>query len=155
MSRRASTALAVLLGSLAFAAPAGLELRIHEIQGAAHLSPYDGQLVSGVPGVVTARSSNGFWMQDPAPDTDPATSEGIFVFTGGAPPAAAVVGNAVTVGGRVQEFRAGCFPSCSPSASAFDNLSTTEIVTPTVAAAGTRSIAPTLVGPGGRVPRPP
>jgi uncharacterized protein len=35
---------------------------IQEIQGAAHISPFAGQNVSGVPGIVTARSSNGFWM---------------------------------------------------------------------------------------------
>ena len=38
-----------------------------------------------VPGVVTAVTTNGFWMQDPDSDSDEATSEGIFVFTGGAP----------------------------------------------------------------------
>ena len=40
---------------------------IHDIQGAAHLSPLDGQAVVDVPGVVTRRSTNGFWMQDDAP----------------------------------------------------------------------------------------
>ena len=54
---------------------------IHEIQGAGHLSPLSGQAVANVPGIVTARRSNGFYMQDPAPDADDATSEGIFVFT--------------------------------------------------------------------------
>ncbi|MEP6704700.1 MAG: choice-of-anchor D domain-containing protein, partial [Acidobacteriota bacterium] len=54
---------------------------IHEIQGAAHISPLVGQQVVGVAGIVTSKASNGFFMQDPAPDADPATSEGIFVFT--------------------------------------------------------------------------
>src|SRR5215203_4030823 len=75
---------------------------IHEILGAAHISPLAGQNVSSVPGIVTARSSNGFWMQDPNPDADDATSEGIFVFTTSAP---TPVGDAVQVSGRVQEFR--------------------------------------------------
>ena len=48
----------------------GLALRIHEIQGSAHLSSYDGDLVSRVPGVVTAVAANGFWFQDPQPDSD-------------------------------------------------------------------------------------
>ena len=48
----------------------GLALRIHEIQGTAHLSPYDGDLVSQVPGVVTAVTTNGFWYQDPQPDVE-------------------------------------------------------------------------------------
>ena len=58
---------------------------IHDIQGAAHISPLVGQTFGNVPGIVTAKRSNGFNLQDPNPDTDPATSEGIFVFTGSAP----------------------------------------------------------------------
>ena len=45
--------------------------QIWEIQGASHLSSFDGQQVFGVEGVVTARASNGFWMTDPTPDADP------------------------------------------------------------------------------------
>ena len=44
--------------------------RIHEIQGAAHLSPFSGQDVSGVEGVVTVERSSSFWMQDLTPDSD-------------------------------------------------------------------------------------
>ncbi|HEU0252562.1 MAG TPA: endonuclease/exonuclease/phosphatase family protein, partial [Pyrinomonadaceae bacterium] len=44
----------------------------------------------------------GFFMQDPVPDSDPATSEGIFVFVGGLP--AVAVGDAVTVTGTATEF---------------------------------------------------
>ena len=110
----------------------GLTLRIHDIQDHAHLSPYDGSLVSQVPGVVTAITPSGFYMQDPLPDSDPRSSEGIFVFG----TTAVVQGTAVQVSGRVQEFRAGCFPSCPPTASGFDNLTITEIVTPTVVPAG-------------------
>ena len=75
---------------------------IWQIQGAGHLSPLDGQLVFGVEGVVTAVSSSGFWMTDPTPDDDDATSDGIFVFRG-----AAAVGDLVAVDGRVDEFRSG------------------------------------------------
>ena len=129
----------------------GLALRIHEIQGTAHLSPYDGDLVSLVPGVVTAVGANGFWYQDPQPDSSVATSEGIFVFTG-SPPGVAV-GASVLVSGRVQEFRPGCTPSCPPTNSAFANLTTTELVTPTVVSTGAGpAIPPTVLGLGGRVP---
>ncbi|MDQ3716736.1 MAG: Ig-like domain-containing protein, partial [Actinomycetota bacterium] len=61
-------------------------LRIHDVQGRQHLSPYRDFLVGGVPGVVTAvrqTGSRGFYLQDPSPDDDPRTSEGIFVFVGG------------------------------------------------------------------------
>ena len=121
----------------------GLELRIHEIQGDRHLSPYDGDVVSGVPGVVTARRSNGFYLQDPQPDGDDATSEGVLVFTGGAPPAAAAVGAAVRVSGRVDEFRFDDAP---------EDLTITEITQSTVTADGTGTVTPTVIGPGGRVP---
>ena len=47
-------------------------------------------IVAGVPGVVTATRFNGFYIQDPKPDRDDRTSEGIFVFTGSPVPAAAV-----------------------------------------------------------------
>jgi predicted extracellular nuclease len=131
----------------------GVPARIREIQGAAHLSPLNNVAVSNVPGVVTARASNGFWFQDPTPDADPATSEGVFVFTSSAPPAAAAVGQAVMVSGRVQEFRAGCTPSCDPGSSAFDNLTVTEIVNPVVTAAGPGAAIPvTIIGAAGRIP---
>ena len=128
----------------------GLALRIHDIQSTQHLSPYDGSLVSLVPGVVTAVSSSGFWFQDPEPDADVRTSEGIFVFTGSPP--GVIVGSDVRVSGRVQEFRAGCTPTCLPTSSAFDNLTITEIVTPTATAVGVGTVPPTVVGLGGRVP---
>jgi hypothetical protein len=56
-------------------------LHVHTIQGAGHISPFNGQAVAAVPGIVTAVRSSGFYMQDPEPDADDATSEGIFVYT--------------------------------------------------------------------------
>ncbi len=106
--------------------PTGTPAKIHEIQGAAHRSPLVGQKVIEVPGIVTAVSGNGFWFQDPNPDADPATSEGLFVFTGGAP--GVVVGNSVQVAGTVAEFRPG---------SSATNLSSTELTSPTVTVTGT------------------
>jgi predicted extracellular nuclease len=135
-------------------------LRIHDIQGRQHMSPYRGSFAVAVPGVVTARRFNGFYYQDPQPDSDVRTSEGIFVFTGATPPAAATVGAAVLVTGRVTEFRAGCTPTCTPpdfpagdfGSSAFPNLSTTQIDRAVVVPGGTGTITPTVVGAGGRVP---
>ena len=135
-------------------------LRIHDIQGRQHLSPYRGSFALAVPGVVTARRFNGFYFQDPQPDADERTSEGMFVFTGSTPPAAAAVGAAITVSGRVTEFRAGCTPTCTPpdfpagefGSSAFPNLTVTEMDRATVTPTGAGTIAPTVVGAGGRVP---
>lgn len=82
--------------------------RIHDIQGSGRISPIVGQNLTNVPGIVTATrttgSSRGFWMQDPAVDADPLTSEGIFVFTGSTSPTV-VSGDSVLVSGRVTEFR--------------------------------------------------
>lgn len=78
---------------------------IHEIQGAGAASPRVGESLSTT-GIVTGRKSNGFFLQTPDADADadPATSEGVFVFTSSAPPAAAAVGNRVRVSGTVVEF---------------------------------------------------
>jgi predicted extracellular nuclease len=117
---------------------------IHDIQGASHTSPKAGEAVSNVNGVITAKRSNGFYIEDPAPDADDATSEGIFVFTNANP--TQNVGDAVRVSGTVAEFRAG--------GSSSTNLTTTEIASPTVVVLSTGNVlpGPTLIGSGGRVP---
>ncbi len=78
---------------------------IHDIQGAGASSPHVGQALN-TRGIVTGRKSNGFFLQssDADADADPATSEGIFVFTSTTPPAAAAMGNLVRVSGTVIEF---------------------------------------------------
>ena len=50
--------------------------RIHDAQGAAHISPLNGDRLAAVPGIVTALRTNGFYFQDPQPDTDPHFSAG-------------------------------------------------------------------------------
>jgi predicted extracellular nuclease len=120
---------------------------IHEIQGAGHTSPLAGTAVSGVQGIVTAKRSNGYYMQDPTPDSDPETSDGILVFTSSAP--AVNVGDAVRVAGSVAEFR--------PGGASTANLTTTEITSPTTTvlppAQGGNTLPPTtVIGAGGRVP---
>ncbi len=123
-------------------------LRIHDVQGAAHISPYNGQDVSGVEGVVTWERSSSFYMEDPTPDADDATSEGILVFGSGLG-ALVNVGDNVRVGGRVLEFRPG-------GSGGLDNLTTTEITTPglsvTVLSSGSALPGPTVLGTGGRIP---
>jgi uncharacterized protein len=120
-------------------------VRIHDIQGAAHISPKANLSVGNVPGIVTAKRTNGFYMQDPDPDADPATSEGIFVFTSSAP-TGVNVGDQVSVSGTVQEFR--------PGGASSANLTTTELSSPTTMVLSTGNLlpAPTVLGTGGRVP---
>ncbi len=109
---------------------------IHDIQGTTRISPYAGKTVTDVAGIVTGvrtyGSSRGFWIQDPNPDADPATSEGVFVFTSSVPKVA--VGDAVTVSGTISEF--------VPGGTSSGNQALTEIVRPTV----------TVVSSGNAVP---
>ena len=124
-------------------APPATAVRIREIQGASHISPRNGQSVSAVPGIVTGIRSNGFYLQDPNPDADVATSEGIFIFTNSAPTVA--VGDSVQVSGTVQEFRAG-------GSDGLTNLTTTEIISPVITpvSSGNPLPEPILLGAGGR-----
>jgi hypothetical protein len=80
----------------------GTGLSIHYIQGTGEVSPLEGQNVEDVPGIVTAVHSEGFYMQEPNPDGDVDTSEGIYVHLGSAPPVSD--GDAVEVDGLVTEY---------------------------------------------------
>lgn len=106
----------VALALAALYSPASHALTIGEIQGTDHLSSFAGATVSGVDGIVTAVSSNGFWMQDVVADNNPLTSDGIYVYTGGR--VRPVVGDRVLASGRVDEYRPG---------GAATNLTTTEL----------------------------
>ena len=96
---------------------------IAQIQGTSHTSPYKGKLVNGVRGVVTAISTSGYWIQSTTPDADPATSEGLFVFTNKAAITVST-GDDVTLDGSISEYR--------PGGGA--NLTTTELTGPKVTA---------------------
>ncbi|MBG0856265.1 endonuclease/exonuclease/phosphatase [Streptomyces spinoverrucosus] len=113
--------------TVVIASPAQADaVRIHDIQGSTRISPYAGQQVTDVAGIVTGvrtyGSSRGFWIQDPSADADPATSEGIFVFTSSAPKVA--VGDSVTVSGTVSEY--------VPGGTSSGNQALTEITRPTI-----------------------
>ncbi|MGW3142673.1 endonuclease/exonuclease/phosphatase family protein [Streptomyces sp. NPDC001139] len=131
--------------AVALTSPAHADsVRIHDVQGTTRISPYAGQKVADVPGIVTGTrtygSSRGFWMQDPTPDDDPATSEGVFVFTSSTPKVA--VGDSVTVSGTVSEY--------VPGGTSSGNQSVTEITKPTVATVSTGNAvpAPTVIDAG-------
>src|SRR5690606_33600262 len=96
--------------SIVLAAPATAdttETRIHDVQCTGRISPMVGESVT-VPGIVTATrdfgSARGFWLQDPEPDGDPRTSEGIFVYTGEQRPDV-TAGDELSVTGEVTEYR--------------------------------------------------
>lgn len=80
-----------------------LTLNINQIQGNGATTPHSGKFVS-TSGIVTARKTNGFFLQNVEVnyDMDATTSEGIFVFTSSSP--AVAVGDAVGVLGTATEF---------------------------------------------------
>ncbi|MFC3576158.1 endonuclease/exonuclease/phosphatase family protein [Streptomyces yaanensis] len=147
MPSKSSTRLAALTVAAVCSTMSGVVLttpahadtvRIHDIQGTTRISPLAGQKVTDVAGVVTGvrtyGSSRGFWIQDPNPDDNPATSEGVFVFTSSTPKVA--VGDSVTVTGTVSEY--------VPGGASSGNQSVTEITKPTV----------TVLSSGNAVPAP-
>lgn len=105
----------VFAGLLATGSMDAADVPVHDVQGAGAESPRAGQSVSTT-GIVTARKGNGFFLQAPdaEADADPATSEGVFVFTSTAPGASAVVGSRVRVTGTVLEYRPSSDPSSPP-----------------------------------------
>jgi predicted extracellular nuclease len=117
---------------------------IYEIQGATHVSPYLGERVR-TEGVVTAIAFNGYYLQDPDGDGDPATSDGIFVFDRRTPPE---IGDFLEVEDVVSEF--------IPGGASTGNLSITQLSFPTILAStpATRLPDPVLIGRRGRRPPP-
>jgi endonuclease/exonuclease/phosphatase family metal-dependent hydrolase len=119
---------------------------IQDIHGSTFLSPFAGQQVTGVAGVVTAvattGSGRGFWFQEPNPDRHRIGSAGLFVFTGSKTPSVAV-GDAVLVSGLVEDFH----PD-APAATSVD-LAITELerATWTVESAGNPLPAPVVLRP--------
>ena len=124
-------------------------LRIHDIQDSSWLAAHNGEQVTNVPGIVTgdphrpaAAAATG--SRTPIPDSNPATSEGIFVFTSS--PGVAV-GDSVLVSGTVRDF----YPlSSGDSVATTSNLSVTEIGNPTVIVRshGNALPAPEVIVPG-------
>ncbi|WP_445400170.1 endonuclease/exonuclease/phosphatase family protein [Streptomyces sp. LE64] len=126
------------------ATPTTDRVAIHDIQGTTRLSPLVGAQVTEVPGTVTGvrgyGSSKGFWFQSTVPDRSPATSEGLFVFTGTAP--AVAPGDEVRVSGTVTEF--------VPGGTAGGNQSLTQLSRPTVTVVSSGNPLPAPVTLDGR-----
>ena len=115
---------------------------IGEIQGLSHTSAFVGQMVE-TDGVVTAIDTNGFYIQSAigASDGNDFTSDGIFVFTGSAP--AVTLGNLLRVTATVQEFRPG---------GDVNNLTITQLSSPTWLNLGNAVAESVTIGTGGRLP---
>lgn len=119
-----------------------LPLRIHEIQGCGHISDYDGDHVYQIPGIVTSKTTKGFYIQDVQPDELDCSSEAIYVFENSYPEV--LPGDRVLVSGVVEEYFAGEVED--------NNLSITEIIKPEVKILSHNNIIPDaiVIGDGGR-----
>jgi len=148
----ALTVTVLLIAGLVTVPPAGAAalaagaVRIHDIQGTTRLSPLVGQSVTDVPGVVTGvrgtGSSKGFWFQDPRPDADPRTSEGLFVYTGSAK-ITVKPGDAVLVSGTVHEF----YPDETGQKSVYQSITELSVPTVSVLSSGNALPAAETLGP--------
>ena len=91
-------------GALAAALPGVAAISIAEINGNRFISPYNGEAVTDVEGLVTAVSSDGLYLRSTNPDGDETTSEGLYVYSSSAAEQVAV-GDIVTLSGEVLEYR--------------------------------------------------
>jgi predicted extracellular nuclease len=136
-----------LVPAAAGVASAAAGLTIQDIHGVSFLSPFNGQQVSGITGVVTAvsttGSSRGFFFQDPDPSAKKVGSAGLFVYTGAKSPAVSV-GDDVQVTGTVQDY----YPDAAPATSI--DLATTELEKATwvIASSGNPVPKPLVIKPG-------
>jgi predicted extracellular nuclease len=94
------------------------KIQIHDIQGCTHYSPLTGKEIRDIEGIVTARSDNGFYLQDDRPDELNCSSEAIFVYTETYPNVKP--GDRLRIEGRVEEF--------IPGGIGTNNLPVTELV---------------------------
>ncbi|MEU6675238.1 endonuclease/exonuclease/phosphatase family protein [Streptomyces sp. NPDC046925] len=134
-----ATALAAGLLAVGSSSASAAGVRVHDIQGTTRLSPLAGQQVTDVTGIVTgvrSYGSKGFWLQDPKGDGDPATSEGVFVYTGSAA-LTVKAGDAVRVSGTVGEY--------VPGGESSGNQSLTQITKPTVSVESSGNALPAPV----------
>jgi 2',3'-cyclic-nucleotide 2'-phosphodiesterase / 3'-nucleotidase / 5'-nucleotidase len=123
--------------------------RIRDLQGETHTSDFAGQAVQGVEGIVTQYgytfangAYRGFFMQDPSPDANANTSEGIFVFSTSTSLKPAI-GDLVSVNGTVSEFNEGSASNLTSTQITLTNLRTIS--------SGNPLPAPVVLGKAGRV----
>lgn len=97
---------------------------IGEINGNKFLSPYNGQNVTDVTGIVTAKGPSGIWIRSVEKGTDVQVSDAIYVYGSALSKNASIsTGDVIVLNGKVSEYR-----------SSKDYLYLTEIVSPVVTA---------------------
>ncbi len=120
------TASAMLMFMACAAPPAcAADTPIYSIQGSGIASPLLGTTVTTT-GVVTKVNNNGYFIQDQLGDGNPATSDGIFVFTSSAP--TVLLGQFLRLTGRVTEFNTGAATNPDTAARTLTQLTGTTAV---------------------------
>ena len=99
--------------------------KISSIQGVAHTSPYADQLVRTTGVVTYIVDANNFYMQDPNPDNNSKTSEGVLVY---AKNHGAAIGQTVATTGYVKEWLLGGYSDKFDTDLAVTEISTVNLV---------------------------
>ena len=99
--------------------------KISSIQGVAHTSPYADQLVRTTGVVTYIVDANNFYMQDPNPDNNSKTSEGVLVY---AKNHGAAIGQTVATTGYVKEWILGGYSDKFDTDLAVTEISTVNLV---------------------------
>ena len=128
--------------SLALLLSPVLAVTIDEINGNRFLSPYQDQDVSNIKGLVTAKSTSGFYLRSTSPDTDNRSSESIYIYDSEAISQISV-GDVITLSGTVSEYR---YSS--------SNVYMTEITSPSKieVSSSDNEVVPVVIGEDGLMP---
>lgn len=112
-------------------------LSISEINGNKFLSPYNGQSLTNISGLVTAKGSTGIFVRSTAPDNDTATSDSAFIYSSSVGSSLSV-GDIITFNAKVTEYRS--------SGSTY--LYLTELTSPTnvVIVSSNNTVTPLVIG---------
>lgn len=110
---------------------------ISEINGNKFLSPYAGQSLTNISGLITAKGSTGIFVRSTAPDNDTTTSDSAFVYSSSVGSSLSV-GDIITFDARVSEYRS--------SGSTY--LYLTELTSPTnvVVISSNNTVTPLVIG---------
>ncbi|OTA91032.1 hypothetical protein M434DRAFT_389456 [Hypoxylon sp. CO27-5] len=117
---------------------------IAQINGDRFLSPFNGQNVTNITGIVTAKGPDGIWLRSVEPGSDKRVSDGLYVYGSALASNASIsVGDVIVVDGKVSEYR-----------SSKDYLYMTELGSPKVTAIleHGKKVEPLVIGKGGLSP---
>ncbi|OTA65098.1 DNase I-like protein [Hypoxylon sp. EC38] len=117
---------------------------IAQINGDRFLSPFNGQNVTNVTGIVTAKGPDGIWLRSVEPGSDKRVSDGLYIYGSALAGNTSIgVGDVIVVDGKVSEYR-----------SSKDYLYMTELGSPKVTAIleHGKKVEPLVIGKGGLSP---